>query len=293
MDFEKMDVSKMNGWELYHHAVNLSYSGDIENSEKCMMLSIEKGCSYAMLWLAQQYEEGDGVEQDEDEAIKWYKLAAENGCDEAVSYLTEDMGLDFSEEPLEWCIKVAENGSTDAQLYLAEMYDGEDFEASLKWYKLAAEGGNRDAIYHVGHSYYYGDGVKQDYKQAYYWFDKDGFRDLPYYICADMYFYVDKDYKNAFRLYLSALEDGVDFAAHKIGEMYFYGLGVEQDYCKAFEFLKYYNDEFDERFFDEAPPIVHRMLGEMYKNGWGVEQNLEEAEKLFKAADHYESMHQH
>ena len=44
----------------------------------------------------------------------------------------------------------------------------------------------------------------------------------------------------------------------------------------------------DEDFADEAPPIVWRMLGEMYKNGWGVEQNLEEAEKLFKAANTYD-----
>ena len=138
----------------------------------------------------------------------------------------------------------------------------------------------------MGHIYYYGDGVEQDYKQAYYWFEKDGFRDLPHYICADMYFYVDKYYETAFRLYRSALEeDGVDFAAFKIGGMYYYGLGVEQDYNKAFEFLKHYNGEFNEDFADEAPPVVHRMLGEMYKNGWGVEQNLEEAEKLFKAAE--------
>lgn len=41
-------------------------------------------------------------------------------------------------------------------------------------------------------------------------------------------------------------------------------------------------------FADEVPSIVHRMLGEMNKNGWGVEQNLEEAEKLFKAANTYD-----
>lgn len=282
MDFENMDFGKMTDWEICDYLSTL----DDVNRMKCLAFAAEQGSSFAMLELANAYEEGDGIEQDEDEAIKWYKLAAAHGQYEAICCLNDEFGLDYSEEPLEWCIKVAENGGTDAQLYLAEMYDGDDFEESLKWYKLAAEGGNRNAIYHLGHIYYYGDGVEQDYKQAYYWFDKDGFRDLPYYICADMYFYVDKYYETAFRLYRSALEeDGVDFAAFKIGEMYYYGLGVEQDYNKAFEFLKYYNGEFDEDFADEAPPVVHRMLGEMYKNGWGVEQNLEEAEKLFKAAE--------
>ena len=100
-----------------------------------------------------------------------------------------------------------------------------------------------------------------------------------------MYFYVDKDYDNAFRLYHSALRQGVDEAVYKIGEMYYYGLGTEQDYVKVLEFLKYYDGEFDENDIDWAPPKVHYILGEMYKNGWGVEQNLEEAEKLFRAAE--------
>ena len=54
-----------------------------------------------------------------------------------------------------------------------------NFEEYLKWYKLAAENGNRDAMYVLGRMYYLGsDGVEQSYKEAYYWFDKDGFRDL-------------------------------------------------------------------------------------------------------------------
>ena len=59
---------------------------------------------------------------------------------------------------------------------------------------------------------------------------------------------------------------------------------MEQDYNKAFEFLKYYNGEFDERSFADAPAKVHYMLSEMYQNGWGVEQNAEEADKLLRAA---------
>lgn len=67
--------------------------------------------------------------------------------------------------------------------------------------------------------------------------------------------------------------------------MYYYGLGTEQDYSKAFEFLKYYNDAFDEDDFDFAPPEVYYLLGEMYSNGWGVEQNGEEPQKRFRAAE--------
>lgn len=290
MDFEDIDYNMMDEDDLYEYGCDLLNDGDVESAVKCFKLAAEKGCSDAMLQLAEMYDIGDDVEADFEESIKWYKLAAESGDLEAQRYLAEDICYDFAEESLEWCMKVAEYGNSDAQLYLAEMYrygNGveKDLEESLKWYKLAAEGGNRDAIYNLGHMYYYGDGVEQDYKQAYYWFDKDGFRDLPYYICADMYFYVDKNYENAFRLYHEALNQGVEEAAYKIGEMYYYGLGTKQDYSKAFEFLKYYNDEFDERVMDFAPSKVHYMLAEMYNNGWGVEQNLKEAEKLFRAAE--------
>lgn len=294
MSIENVNYSDVDNETLYEYGCNFLNDGDINSAIKYITIAAEKGCVAAMMHLAQIYEEGDGVDVDEDESIEWYKRAAANGDYEAIRYFIEDIALDYAQEPLEWCTKVAEHGDTAAQLYLAEIYrDGNgveiDFEESLKWYKLAAEGGDRDAIYHLGHIYYYGDEVEQDYQQAYYWFDKDGFRRLPYYICADMYFYVDKSYEAAFRLYYSALvEDGVDFAAFKIGEMYYYGLGVEQNYNKAFEFLKYYNGEFNADFADEASPIVHRMLGEMYKNGWGVEQNLEEADKLFRAAEREE-----
>lgn len=284
MDFENMDISKMNEFEIYRYACRFYELGDMDNAIKYMTLAAEMGCVEAMTSLGEMYCGGYGVEADEEEALKWYKLAVERGDISAIEYF-EEFGLDYSEEPLELCIKFAENGVTDAQLYLAEKYENEDLEESLKWYKLAAERGDRRAIYHLGYMYYRGDEVEQSYQEAYYWFDKDGFRDLPYYICADMYFYVEKNYTHAFKLYHFALQQGVEEAGYKIGEMYYYGLGTEQDYGKAFEFLKYYDGEFDESLFDWAPPHVHRMLGEMYQNGWGVEKNLQEAEKLLKAAE--------
>ncbi len=185
----------------------------------------------------------------------------------------------------------AENGSADAQYYLAEMYRfgsssaEKNFSEALKWYKLAAEGGNHDAMSRLGFMYYRGDGVEKDYNEAYYWFEKDGFRGLSDFIFADMYFYVDKAYANAFGLYCSALKQGVEEAGYKIGEMYYYGLGVEQDYNEALKYLKYYNGEFEEAYFDWAPAKVHFMLSEMYQNGWGVQKNTEEAEKLRRAAE--------
>lgn len=259
MDYENIDYSIMDEDELYECGCDFLDDEDIDNAIKCITLAAEKGSVEAQFHLAELYHYGQVVETDFEESLKWYKLAAENG-------------------------------DSLSQRQLAEIYldgDGveENLEEALKWYKLAAERGDRVAIYMLGHMYYHGDKVEQDYKEAYYWFDKDGFRDLPYYICADMYFYVDKNYPTAFRLYHNALEQGVEIAAYKIGEMYYYGLGTDQDYSKAFEFLKYYEGDVDpEDFdFDFAPPEVNRMLGEMYKNGWGVEKNTKIAECFLEA----------
>ncbi len=220
--------------------------------------------------------------------------AAKNGFVEAQLYLggIYSGGIIVKQnlaKAFKWYLCAAEKGEQLAQYTVAEMYeDGKgvekNFEKSLEWYKRAAEGGNHRAIDHLGHMYYYGNGVEQSYEEAYYWFDKDGFRWLPYYICSDMYFHVEKAYEHALKLYLLSYEqDGYEGAGYDIGKMYYYGLGVEQDYGKAFEFLyEYYELCCD---YDRAEPELCYMLGEMYKNGWGVEQNLEEAEKLLAAAE--------
>lgn len=251
-------------YDLYEWGCELFEDGE-EVGVTLILYAAENGNADALFYMAELYREGDGVEENPEEALKFYKMAAENG-------------------------------SSDAQIYLAEAYrfgrDGfeKNFSEAIKWYKIVAEDVNsdldRDTMESLGFIYYYGDDVEQDYNEAYYWFEKceGGYWCLPEFVEADMSFYVTKDYQNAFSLYCAAASQGVEEAVYKIGEMYYYGLGVEQDYTKALECLKYYDDEFDEDDFDFAPAKVHRMLGEMYLNGWGVEQNTEEAEKLFRAA---------
>lgn len=46
----------------------------------------------------------------------------------------------------------------------------QDFKEAFKWYRLAANQGDADAQYNLGFVYEYGDGVAQDYVQAYLWY---------------------------------------------------------------------------------------------------------------------------
>jgi TPR repeat protein len=94
------------------------------------------------------YAEGHGVPQDYHEAIKWYRLAAEQG-------------------------------RASGQFNLGVMYaDGrgvpQDYTEAIKWYRLAAEQGNPRAQFNLGVMYAQGRGVPQDYVQAHMWYELAG-----------------------------------------------------------------------------------------------------------------------
>ena len=75
-----------------------------------------KGRTFAQMALGMRYEKGDGVPKDAAQAVKWYRLAAEQG------------------DPL-------------GQLFLGARYDKgdgvpKDAVQAVKWYRLAAEQGD-------------------------------------------------------------------------------------------------------------------------------------------------------
>jgi uncharacterized protein len=87
---------------------------------------------------------GQGVTQDYKEALKWYRLAADQG-------------------------------NADAQYFLGNMYqDGkgvvQDYREGVKWLRLAAQQGMPRAQLLLGIQYYGGkEGVGQDYQYSYMW----------------------------------------------------------------------------------------------------------------------------
>ncbi len=69
----------------------------------------------------------------------------------------------------------AEQGIAVAQYYLGICYyNGEgvkqDFNEAFRWYKSAAEQGNADAQCRLGNCYKNGEGVQQDYNEAFRWY---------------------------------------------------------------------------------------------------------------------------
>ena len=89
------------------------------------------------------YAEGQGMPQNYTEAVKWYRLAADQG-------------------------------DADAQTNLGTMYYfgkavPQDYGEAMKWYRLAAEQGVAGAQYNLGGMYANSLGVRQNNVQAYMW----------------------------------------------------------------------------------------------------------------------------
>jgi TPR repeat protein len=146
----------------------------------------------------------------------------------------------------------AEQGDTTAQVGLGHMYyDGQgvqqNFAEAARWYRKAAEQGNAKAQYGLGYMYHYGHGVPQDYGEAVQWYRK-------------------------------AADQGDAKGEVNLSLMYYRGLGVPQDYAQA---VKWYR-----KGADQGDAMAQDGLGLMYYQGQGVPQDYAEAARWYrKAAD--------
>jgi hypothetical protein len=104
----------------------------------------EQGDAAAQYGLGVLYERGQGVRQDDVEAVKWYRLAAKQGDAKAQS----NLGLMYA------------NGDGVPQ----------DHAEAVKWFRLAAVQGNAEALSNLGYMYGHGRGVRQDDVLAHIWF---------------------------------------------------------------------------------------------------------------------------
>ena len=120
-------------------------------------------------------------------------------------------------------------------------------EASFQNLLALADKGDADAQYNLGHCYYDGDGVSQNYYEAAKWWRKSA-------------------------------EQGKSESQNNIGMLYIWGRGVKQDLYEATRWLRL--------AAEQSNATAQKNLGWNYYNGRGVEQNFEEAVRWYrKAAD--------
>jgi tetratricopeptide (TPR) repeat protein len=177
-----------------------------------LKVKAEQGDANAQFNLGNRYFNGDGVIEDDVEAVKWYHKAAVQGYTEAQVNLGICYALAGDDaQAVDWYRKAADQGIAQAQLNLGQCYSkgegvAKDEKEALEWYRKAALQGFAEAQHNLGVSYRDGKGVTKNDVEAVKWFFK-------------------------------AAEQGVTEAQHNLGVCYYKGEGVAKDYVEAYAFF--------------------------------------------------------
>ena len=133
-------------------AIGSAFASDTPNPKftseamaEALLEHVEQGGAEVQLLLGSLYDTGEGVPEDNAEAVRWYRLAAEQGL-------------------------------AEAQLNLGVMYDNgegvpEDDAEAAQWYRMAAEQGHPKAQLNMALQYITGEGLPVDHVRAYAWLD--------------------------------------------------------------------------------------------------------------------------
>lgn len=234
----------------------------------------EQGNFQASHRIGTMYCTGEGVEKDEDEASKWWRLAdrqrhdanilaAEKGDIEAQydlgmeyawgSWAVDDNTIEYNDaEARKWYLMAAEQGHPQAQYELGAHYsqNGSNLpgnpEECQRWMHMAAEQGEVQAMCWLGHKFSVGeDGAPLDLVEAAKW-------------------------------YRLAAEQGDQFAMFNLGCIYEEGQGINPDFSEA---MKWYGLS-----ADQGNTLAQFRLGVMYAEAKGVPQDDERAVELYALA---------
>lgn len=264
------------------------------------------GMAEAQLALGMMYDFGWSIAENNQQAVYWYRKAADQGMATAQWYLGssyyygEGVSQDYSTAAY-WYRKAAEQGFADAQWSLGRMYASgegvaEDISTAIDWYSKAAEQNHPAALCELGKLYFMGEKVAQNYDLALEYLAKftESNRDpdpiskatvnvmasalveaFTYYQDGLMCLY-DEDYSAAADCFLEAAEYGYAVAQVDLGILYCNGKGVAQDYSKA------------AYWFNQAAELgnidAKYHLGLMYYYGEGVAQDYSTAADWWRKA---------
>lgn len=109
-------------------------------------MAAEQGHAAAQVHVGNLYTDGEGVSQDYDEALRWFRKAADQGDKEALNNIG-------------W-------------FYLSGWGVGQDYGQAMDWFKKAADKGNEVADRNIAMMYLQGLGVPADKAEAVRWFKK-------------------------------------------------------------------------------------------------------------------------
>ncbi|KAK3261976.1 hypothetical protein CYMTET_29148 [Cymbomonas tetramitiformis] len=255
----------------------------------------EQGNTDSQLLLAHALKDGKhGITKNEQEAVRWLTISAEQGSLEAQLLLgtcyAEGTGVDSKwQTAVYWYRRAAESGLAEAQHKLANCYSrGEGvpqlIEEAAGWYKRSAELGHPQSQHQVALCYAQGKGLEQDWAEAVRWFSQAGEQgDLASLfslasILENGTGTVCKDLERAASLYRKTAEKGHPLAQFRLGNCYYNGIGVTKDDKRAFRWTL--------AAAEQGNAEAQNYVGLSYTMGRGVAKNWVEAARwCLKAAE--------
>ena len=158
--------------------------------------------------LGRMHEYGDGVPQDDAEALLLYHDAADGGCSDAQLRLFWLYQEQNPQVAAAWCRKAADQGNARAQFWLAILHSSggvlpKNASQATAWIRRAAGNGDENAQFLLGVMYRSGKDVPQDYTRAAAWLRK-------------------------------AADQGHLAAQSELGKMYVAGTGIPKDLVHAY-----------------------------------------------------------
>lgn len=155
--------------------------GDYGKAIVALTSAYELGGITTAYWLGVLHAQGLGTEEDPQQAIKYYSVAASQNDSRAIRELGvhfyDGYGVDRDlKNAHELFLHAAQLEDGKAQLWLAKMFtEGigtpKSYALAFDWNKRAAEQKVTAAYYELGTAYAKGRGVEKDYIQAYMWFN--------------------------------------------------------------------------------------------------------------------------
>ena len=267
------------------------------NAYKLLLPLARKGNAKAQLYVGDCLANGQGVFMDTEEAVKWYRLAADQELPEAQHRMfaccMDGVGIERNPaNAAKWCRKAAEAGHGDAMFDMGMLYVSgtgveENAKGAFRWFRKGAERGHTMCLYKFGQCYKLGFGVEKDEDEASKWQNKavaewrtnanagdtSAMRKL-----ADLYMsgdVVELDKEEAVKWFRKGAELGDEKSQYELATCYHKGVGVEEDQEESAKWMLKSAEKGTDR-------IVQWAMGRYYQEGWGVEKNSAEAVKWFE-----------
>ena len=147
-------------------------SGDYATALRELKPLAEQGHVSAQNNLGAMYGTGRGAPQDNTTAVKWYRLAAEQGFAPAQDKI-EELQRKISEQKPSSTLTAEKSAppTTKGNYWKGQVaYRNQDYATALREWEPLANQGNANALFNLGVMYQYGQGVPQNYKTAIKWF---------------------------------------------------------------------------------------------------------------------------